>query len=178
MRSLSRVLDVSAAVLVLTAISIGSVGMDRRSDLRTNLALRVLPGDDQSSAMRAVVVMQAEDCESLLGGLSALRGKSGVSSLSLAGVAVTGRSSDTTIVRTALRETADSLTPIHAIDARAQRQLRGLGYTSTPLLLVFDQQQLRYASPLARDDLELRQLRRALMAIASETAQRDVPARP
>lgn len=175
---LSRALDVSAALLVLTAIGIGSVGMDRRIDLRTNLALHVLPGDSQSSDMRAVVVMQAEDCESLLGGLSALRGKSS-SSLSLTGIAVTGRSSDSTIVRSALRETVDSLTPVHAIGARAERQLRGLGYTSTPLLLVFDQQQrLRYASPLARDDMELRQLRKALMAIASETAQGGVDARP
>ena len=132
---------------------------------------RLFPGADTgmtaSTAMRAVVVAQLQDCNGNLG-VAAMLSRAAISPrVPLRAVVIEGSAADTADLRGKLPRSLKRAA-IHLLQQNERDALNALGHHATPLLLLFDSRsRLRLVAPVSADPVEVVAIRRAVTHLAS-----------
>lgn len=132
---------------------------------------RLFPGADTgltaSTAMRAVVVAQLQDCNGNLGVAAMLSRAAIAPKVPLRAVVIEGSAADTADLRAKLPRSLKRA-GIHLLQRNERDALNAMGHHATPLLLLFDSRaRLRLVAPVSPDPVEVVAIRRAVTHLAS-----------
>lgn len=115
-----------------------------------------------TTAVRAAVLLQLDDCSGNLRMLHVLHRGSTSRHIQLAVIWYVGPVSDSTNIRTALPSWTAAI-PLRAAPSAVVRQFASLGHTTTPALLVLDQEgRVRFTTQSPRSSREVAGLRRII----------------
>jgi hypothetical protein len=145
---------VAALALLLAGVVVDTARAAPREGLRRALTPYLLP-PVPGAPIQSAVVLQAVDCTGNLRLFDLLHRPSVQRTMRLAVVWYVGVPADTLTIRARLPAwTRD--TPLRSLPGSAQRELRLLGHTATPTLLVLDQDgRVRLATQSPRSSREL-----------------------
>ncbi|WP_396200728.1 hypothetical protein [Gemmatimonas sp.] len=151
-------------VIAGLVVSLAGVGYD----VARAMPQRTLPGAMRhvthaaTPAVQAAVLLQLDDCSGNLRMLHVLHRGSTSRHIQLAVIWYVGPVSDSTNIRTALPSWTAAI-PLRAAPPAVVRQFASLGHTTTPALLVLDQEgRVRFTTQSPRSSREVAGLRRII----------------
>ena len=152
-------------VIAGLVVSLAGVGYDvaRAMPQRTLLgAMRHVTPAQAPAAVQAAVLLQLDDCSGNLRMLHVLHRGSTSRHIQLAVIWYVGPVSDSTNIRTALPSWTAAI-PLRAAPPAVVGQFASLGHTTTPALLVLDQEgRVRFTTQSPRSSREVAGLRRII----------------
>jgi hypothetical protein len=152
-------------VIAGLVVSLAGVGYD----VARAMPQRTLPGAmrhvtpaQPTTAVQAAVLLQLNDCSGNLRMLHVLHRGSTARHIQLAVIWYVGPASDSTHIRTALPSWTGTI-PLRAAPPAVVQQFASLGHTTTPALLVLDQDgRVRFTTQSPRSSREVAGLRRII----------------